>query len=61
MSSRAFRRLHKDADVIRLGVGGLGAGEEEDEEVPVFQPQNKKKGRSKGFVQPVNDPFELVS
>lgn len=61
MSSRAFRRLHKDVDVIRLGRGSKDAGEEEEEEdIPVFQPQNKK-GRSKGFVQPVKDPFELVS
>ena len=63
MSSRVFRRLNRarDADVIRLGLGSRqDSEEEEDEEVPVFQPRNKKKGRSKGFVQPVQDPFEVV-
>ena len=59
MSSRALRRLHREADVIRLG-GNESGSEDGEEENPVFQPQNKKKGRSKGFVQAVQDPFELV-
>ena len=48
--------------MIRLGLGGTESESDDgEEENPVFQPQNKKKGRSKGFVQAVQDPFELVS
>ena len=59
MSSRAFRRLHGDVDVIRLRVSQDDGKESEENDVPVAA-QTQRKGRKKGFVQPVLNPFDVV-
>lgn len=56
MSSRAFRRLQQEAEVIRIR-GGLGSEEvegEEEEEMPGFGKKSKKKGGASNL-------FALVS
>ena len=54
MSSRAFRRLNRDADVIKISENAKEGKEEAEEEPEFISVACKKKA-------PVANPFALVS
>ena len=60
MSTRAFRRLHGEADIIRLRVTQDDEEESEGKDIPVVS-QTQRKSKKKGCVQPVLNPFDMVS